>query len=309
MTGRKEGPTGPEPDVAAVARPTRRRIRVSIALTGLTSALIIYLIASRGHEILVAAQRVSVPRFAAITALTLIPIGLRSVSWKVAISDITKVSLPFAWNVTALVALGGYVNIYLGFAARVTFARRFGPKSLTIANLGVAEGAMIAIEAVIALGLVALFATRVGVPVVVGVLGFALAVTLLLGLRRYALRGARLLRGSAFANSRSLAIIGVLLAGVLLLQIFRVALALEAVGLPYSAFTATVAFLAMGILATLPIGPGSFPAAMALVFVGHDLDKALAAGLVVLSASLLAALIAAPPALYMLWRNAPATET
>jgi hypothetical protein len=48
---------------------------------------------------------------------------------------------------------------------------------------------------------------------------------------------------------------------------------------------------------------------MALVFVGHDLDKALAAGLVVLSASLLAALLAAPPALYMLWRDAPATET
>jgi hypothetical protein len=289
--------------------PTRRRIRVSIALTGFTSALIIYLIASRGHEILVAAQRISLPRFAAITALTLIPIGLRSIAWKVAISDLAKVSLPFAWNVTALVALGGYVNIYLGFAARVTFARRFGPRSFTIANLGVAEGAMIATEAVIALGLVLLFSTRIGVPLVVGLLGFAAAVGVLFGLRSLALRGTNALRGSAFANSRSLAIIAVLLAGVLLVQIFRVALALEAVGLPYSLFTATVAFLAMGILATLPIGPGSFPAAMALVFVGHDLDKALAAGLVVLSASLLAALLAAPPALYMLWRNAPATET
>jgi hypothetical protein len=309
MTGEEEGPGPSEPHIPAVAAPTRRRIRVSIALTGLATALIVYLIASRGHEILVAAQRISVPRFAAITALTLIPLGLRSVSWKVAISDITKVSLPFAWNVTALVALGGYVNIYLGFAARVTFARRFGPKSFTIANLGVAEGAMIAIEAVIALGLVALFATRVGVPLVLGLLGFALAVGVLILLRRLALRGATILRGSAFGNPRSLAIIAVLLAGVLLLQIFRVALALEAVGLPYSAFTATVAFLAMGILATLPIGPGSFPAAMALVFVGHDLDKALAAGLAVLSASLLAALIAAPPALYMLWRNAPRTQT
>ena len=303
MTDKNGAPGGPELHIPAVATPSRRRIRVSIALTGLATALIVYLIASRGHEILVAAQRISAPRFAAITALTLVALGLRSMSWKVAISDIAKVSLPFAWNVTALVALGGYINIYLGFAARVTFARRFGPKSLTIANLGVAEGAMIAIEAVIALGLVALFATRVGVPLVVGLLGFAAAVAAILALRWYALRGARLLRGSAFANSRSLAIIGVLLAGVLLLQIFRVALALEAVGLPYSLFTATVAFLAMGILATLPIGPSSFPAAMALVFVGHDLDRALAAGLAVLSASLLAALIAAPPALYMLWRN------
>jgi hypothetical protein len=289
--------------IVAVPPPTRSRLLASLALTAVATGLLVYLIASRGNEILSAAQQISAPRFALITVLSLIPIGLRAASWRVAISDHTRVSLPFAWNVTALVALGGYVNIYLGFAARVAFARRYGPPSLTLANLSVAEGAMIVIEGVIAMGLVAAFATRVGLPLPVGLAGFVAAIVVLLVLHRYGSGRFAILRQSAFANSRSMLVIALLLAITLLVQILRVSLALEAVGLPSSLFTATIAFLAMGILATLPIGPGSFPAAMALVFVGDNLDHALAAGLAVLSASLLAALIAAPPALYLLWRG------
>jgi hypothetical protein len=131
-------------------------------------------------------------------------------------------------------------------------------------------------------------------------------VGLLVAAHRY--RGTRLavLRESAFTDSRSLVTIGLLMAATLLVQILRVSLALEAVGLPHSLFTSTIAFLAMGVLATLPIGPSSFPAAMALVFAGEDLDAALAAGLAVLSASLLATLLAAPPALYQFWRGSRA---
>ncbi len=295
----------PFPEATELA-PTRRRLVVSLILTAVATALLVFLVATRGDDILEAARSISVGRFVAITSLSLVALALRSASWRVAIASHTRVSLPFAWNVTTMTALYGYVNIYFGFAARVAFARRFGPRSLTIANLGVAELAMIAIESVIALALVAVFATRVGVPAWVAAAALAAAVGLLVAAHRY--RGTRfpVLRESAFADSRSLVTIGLLMAATLLVQVLRVSLALEAVGLPHSLFTSTIAFLAMGILATLPIGPSSFPAAMALVFAGESLDAALAAGLAVLSASLLAALLAAPPALYQFWRGSRA---
>lgn len=289
---------------------TRRRLAISLGLTVAATAALVFLLATRGAQIREAADQIPASRFAAIAALSLIPLALRAICWKAALAPSATVRLGFAWNVTVLTALYNYVNLYLGLAARLAFATRFGPPALTYANLGVAETVLIAVESGVALALLAVFAPRAFVPVWAALAGLALVLGAVLAVRRYGSRRLPQLRVSAFTDNRSLATIAVMMVAILFTQVLRLALALEAVGLPHSLFTATVAFLAMGILATLPIGPSSFPAAMALVFVGHDLDAAVAAGLAVLSASLLATLVAAPPALLLLWRGArgPTTE-
>jgi len=268
-------------------RLSKRTRGVVAAVIGLTVGIvgILYLIHSNAHQVGIGLHRVSLTAFI-LLCLTLVPsLLLRAEIWYHVLSSTgvrpprkavyTAASYSFAVN---------NINTVLGAATKIALLRRLAPTSSpTISQQAAAELPLAWIEASLAAVLIAATAATLDLPIWLAPLIILLTIGFLFFLRIWERRSERYAtaKGLAIVSSpRQLFLTVALMACTYLIQLARMALVLHAVGITPQPFLVASAFVAGGILGTLPIGPSSNPAALAAVYSAHDVALALAAGVV-----------------------------
>jgi hypothetical protein len=268
--------------------------------TAIASAAVLVLLAilivPRAGEVGDALGRVGAGRFAAIVLLGIAALLCRTIGWQVAVDaaggQVHAAEAHAASSVGWTVAL---LNPYLGTAVRIGILRRTIPeRSPTAAQLVAAESVSFVVESALVSVLILSASWTLGIPLYLALLivlaGIA-AVGAVVFLARH-WTAPRFAAGLAVAREpRSLAAVTAALAGALLSQLGRVALALSSVDLHASPIIVIAVFVASGVSAVIPIGTAAAGAAAPLIAAGSggdDVANATAAG-VLLSATLLAA--------------------
>ena len=264
---------------------------LTAAATLASAAALIAVLASRGPELVGALGRCSVAAALGAIAVHAATLACRCEAWRLAASAIDDRPLP-----RAAAHLAGGTGAAAGMLqgagtapARALAMRRLDPAGsprtaqLLVAELPVFLGEAALIAIVLGLSVFAL-------PIAPGwagpaaVLGSAGA---LVGLRWWARRcgdgaaaGLRVL-----ADRRRRGPMATLLVAVTALGVARAWLVLLGLGLPHTAATAGLAFIALGVFGLLPVGPGSTPAAMLAVAGSADPTAAVAAGIAITATS------------------------
>lgn len=201
------------------------------------------------------------------------------------------------WAVGAIAVLVSALNIVLGAAARLALWARRSERP-PLAAFVLADGTFLALEGVVAmLLLVAASSTLPLSPLVPAAIAALVLCGLLaawhlgvidrLGDRFPALAGLR------SVPPRQLARIALLIGAIFALQIVRLWLCLDLVGIEASPFEAVLAFVAVGVFSALPLGASAGPAALLVVFGSAGIGAAVAAGAVYLASGLLTMAVAA----------------
>jgi uncharacterized membrane protein YbhN (UPF0104 family) len=228
------------------------------------------------------------------TALHSAPIWILSLA--VLLQIVSLISRTEAWNVCVRAtgatvcrrllfrAAGvGYLfsllNGSLGLAARIASLRRVAPEtSPRVPALLAAEVPIIGVEAMLAAVFSFTLVGPLGVPWWMPAIAVAIAVGLLLGLRRMSdQRRLGLWTGLAVMRSGRGRMIALVLLGICA-QIARNWLVLGALGVHVSLLDAIALLIAMFTLGQLPIGPSLGAAAAVLILGAHGVATAAAAG-------------------------------
>jgi hypothetical protein len=269
---------------------------VAIGIAGAIVAIgvLVAIIVPRAGEVGDALDRVGVGSFLLVVLLGSAGMIFRTVAWQVAIDAAGgRVRAHEAHPASAASYVVGLINLYLGLAVRIAVIRHRVPdRSPTTSEQIAAESALVVVETALVgvLLLCASWTLDVPFPVALAISigGLLAAVVLVIAARRFA--PARFGAGLAVARQpRALALVTVTIACVLLLQIGRVAVALDSVGLDTSPIVIIAVFLASGLGAILPIGTAAAGAAAPLIAArhgGNSVADATAAG-VLLSGALL----------------------
>jgi uncharacterized membrane protein YbhN (UPF0104 family) len=276
------------------------RLRAALGVIGALVALgiLAVIIVPRAGEVGDALDRVGFGRFVLVVLLGVAAMIFRTASWQVAIDAAGgRVRAHEAHPASAAAFVVGLISLYLGLAVRIGWIRHRVPdRSPTTYEQIAAESALIVVETAL-VGLLLVFASwtlEVPFPVALAISigGLLAAVLLVVAARRFA--PARFGAGLAVArHPRDLALVTALVACALLLQMGRVAVALDAVGLDTSLIVIIAVFLASGLGAILPIGTAAAGAAAPLIAAqhgGNSVADATAAG-VLLSGALLASTV------------------
>jgi hypothetical protein len=272
------------------------RLRIAIGIVGAVVAIgiLVAIIVPRAGEVGDALDRVGFGRFLLVVLLGSAGMISRTAAWQVAIDAAGgRVRAREAHPASGASYVVGLLNLYLGVAVRIGVIRRRVPdRSPTTYEQIAAESALIVVETAL-VGVLLLCASwtlevPLAVALAISVGGLLAAVALVVVARRFA--PARFSAGLAVARQpRALALVTAAIACTLLLQITRVAVALDSVGLDTSPIVIIAVFLASGLGAILPIGTAAAGAAAPLIAVkhgGNSVADATAAG-VLLSGALL----------------------
>jgi hypothetical protein len=277
------------------------RARIAVGILGAVLALgfIVAVIVPRAGEVGDALGRVGFGRFLLVVGLGVASMIFRTAAWQVAIDAAGgRVRAHEAHPASAASFVVGLISPYLGVAARIAVIRRRVPdRSPTTYEQIAAETALLVIEGAIVgvLVLVASWTLEIPFPaaLAISVGGLAAAAGLVVAARRLA--PGRFGAGLAVArHPRALGLVAAALACTLLLQLARVWLALDSVGLDTSFLIVLAVFLASGLGAILPIGTAAAGAAAPLIAAqhgGNSVADATAAG-VVLSGALMVSAVA-----------------
>ena len=271
---------------------TLRRCRLA-TLLGVAGALaLVAVIAARGPELAGALAACSPVAAAAAIGVHAATLACRCEAWRMAVASIDDrpVSRAAAHAAGGAGTVAGMLQGAGTAPVRAIALRRLAPegspsaKQLVVAELPIflIEAALIAV--VLGLAVLALPLAPAWAPP----LALAASAGALLALRA---RSGRVKVTSAGAGLRVLGdcrrrgtVFGLLVA-VTGLGVLRAWLVLIGLGLPHGAATAALAFIALGVLGVLPIGPGSTPVAMLAVVGSADPTVALAAGIAVTATS------------------------
>jgi uncharacterized membrane protein YbhN (UPF0104 family) len=266
----------------------RHRLAVAVLATGGMVGLVIVALAGRWHEFVAAAAGAPLWILSIAAVLQLAALVARSEAWNVSVRAAGgTVSRRRLYRAASIGYVGNIANGELGFAMRIAALRRSAPDQTprTLA-LAATEVPIIFVEA--GLAAVASF-TLVGplglawwMPL--GIFGASVAV--LFGLRwlsrnrqQGAWQGLAVMRDG---RARILIVGFVLL--VIVAQIARNWLLLEASGVHVSVFDATAVLIAVAVLGALPLGP-SVGAGSAVLILGADGVPAVAAAGALLTAT------------------------
>jgi uncharacterized membrane protein YbhN (UPF0104 family) len=271
------------------------RLRVAIGIVGalLAIGIIVAVILPRASEVGDALDRVGIGRFLLVVLLGSVSMIFRTAAWQVAIDSAGgRVTAHEAHPASGASFVVGLISPYLGVATRIAVIRHRVPdRSPTTYEQIAAESALLVVEAALVgvLLLIASWTLEIPFPVALAIsLGGLLAAALLVVAARRLAPG-RFGAGLAVARQpRALALVAGALACTLLLQMARVAVALDSVGLDTSLLVIVAVFLASGLGAILPIGTAAAGAAAPLIAVSGDnsVADATAAG-VLLSGALM----------------------
>jgi uncharacterized membrane protein YbhN (UPF0104 family) len=272
------------------------RVRVAIGIVGalVVFGFVVAVIVPRASEVGDALGRVGIGRFLLVVLLGSASMIFRTAAWQVAIDAAGgRVRAHEAHPASAASFVVGLISPYLGVAARIAVIRHRVPdRSPTTYEQIAAETALLIVEGALVgvLLLVGSWTLEVPLPVAlaISVGGLAAAGLLVVAARRLAPR--RFGAGLAVArHPRAFALVVGALACTLALQMCRVWVALDSVGLDTSLLVVLAVFLASGLGAILPIGTAAAGAAAPLIAAqhsGNSVADATAAG-VLLSGALL----------------------
>jgi uncharacterized membrane protein YbhN (UPF0104 family) len=271
------------------------RVRVAIGIAGALVVLgfILAVIVPRAGEVGDALGRVGIGRFLLVVLLGSASMIFRTAAWQIAIDAAGgRVRAHEAHPASAASFVVGLISPYLGVAARIAVIRHRVPdRSPTTYEQIAAETALLVVEGALVgvLLLCASWTLEVPFPaaLAISIGGLLAAVALVIAARRLAPR--RFGAGLAVARQpRALALVAGALVCTLLLQMGRVWVALDSVGLDTSFLVVLAVFLASGLGAILPIGTAAAGAAAPLIAAtgGHSVADATAAG-VLLSGALM----------------------
>src|SRR5215212_9001245 len=224
---------------------------------------------------------------AVVAALQVLALVTRCEAWRTCVEAAgATISRRRLFRAGGLGNLGSLVNAQLGAAARIAALRRWAPEETPrIPALIAAEVPILTVEAMLAAISSFTLVGPLGLPWWSPLIGFAVMVAVVAGLRRLAGRGHGFCAGLAVLRSldgRNRVIALVLVA--VFCQIARNWLVLHALGVDASLLGATAVLIAMVVLAQLPIGP-SVGAAAVVVILGTDGVALTAAAGVLLTAT------------------------
>jgi hypothetical protein len=252
-------------------------------LTAVGVAALVVLCVLRRHDLAAAAVAVPPQALGALAALHLATLVARSEAWRLSLAALAGAPPPraaiHAANAGAFVA--GALEPHAALPARVALLRRLAPHQLPHpTHVAVADVPIIVLEAA-------------GAALLLGATGAwwapAGAIALLLGARLAA--GRRATRGLAvLADVRRRAALAVLVGAIVGCGLARVWLVLAVAHLDASPPAAALAFVALGLVGLLPLGPSAPPGAL-LVVSGGAGAGALAAGLALSATSMVAVLV------------------
>lgn len=296
----------PEPgesvDVTAGPAPKRRK-RLILSIVGPLAllALLAYLLAVHGHEVANAAKRVSASDLVLVTVLALVTLLARTEAVVACLTAMDRrprrVDIHCANSLTFLAAT---INHYFSSIVRGALVRRLDPlQAPTIPQMMMVDTATTLIEGLIVLVLVVVSASALKlawwVPVLLALAGVSAVTAAILVRRRFGHH--RVVRGlDVLAHSRQRTLVGVLMVIVIVTQVVRTLVVLQAVGLHPSLLQAVATFVAAGVLSSLFAGPGAGTAGGPLIVFGHSsLAASAAAGIVLSITSLLGGVLYAIP--------------
>jgi hypothetical protein len=270
---------------------------VSVAGPLVVIGLLVYLLASHGHDVEQAAKRTSLGQLAIVTLLALLTLVARTEAVVACLNAMG--SRPHRLDVHAsnsLTFLAAMINHYVSSVVRAALMRKLDrPRSPTIPQMIMVDTSTTLIEALVVgvLIVVAAGALRIAwwVPVLVLLACVAGVAIALATRRRFGHR--EVFRGlDVLAHSRQRTVVALLMVVVVATQVGRTLIVLRAVGLGPSLLQAVATFVAGGVLSSLFAGPGAGSAGGPLIVFGHSsLAASAAAGIELSITSLLAGVL------------------
>jgi hypothetical protein len=226
-------------------------------------------------------------------ALQLVALCCRCEAWHTCVAAAGgTISRRRLFHAGGLGNLGSLLNAQVGAAARIAVLRRSGRDEVPrIPALIAAEVPILAIEAALAVLASFTLVGPLGLPWWFPLVGLAVALGVVLGLRRLAGRGRGVWTGLAVLRSldgRTRVTAFVLVA--VFAQIARNWLMLWALGVDASVFDATAVLIAMVVLSQLPIGPSVGAAAVVMILGAGGLALTAAAGVLLTATGITGAL-------------------
>ena len=272
-------------------------------------ALLAYLIASHGDQIVTALKQANPAQTVAVTLLALVALLARTEAVVACLEAMgnrpRRREIHAASSITSLVAT---MSHYLSGVVRGALLRRVDPATApTVPQMVMVDASTTLIEAMLVAVLIVASASTLKLAwwiptavVLAGVAGLAAA----LGARRRFAHW-QLLRGlDVLGHSRKRVLVALLMMIVIGCNVLRTFVGLSAVGLHPSVVQTLATYLAAGALSSLFAGPGAGNAGAPLLVFGHRSIAAAAAGGLILSGTALLACVvyALPGAPVFLWR-------
>lgn len=296
-TPRSAPDQAPTDGAGARRRRGRMRLAVSIVVPLAIVGVLVYLLASKGHQIAHAADRTSPGTLIAVTALALVTLVLRTEAVVACLNAMGARSdrrdIHAANSMTFLAAL---INHYVSSIVRGALLKRIDPvRAPTILQMVMVDTSTSLIEALVVAILIVISAGALKlawwVPALIIAAGVAGVWIALVIRRRFA--HLTLFRGlDVLAHSRQRVVVAVQMALVILIQVGRTFVVLQAVGLHPNLLQAVATFVAAGVLSSLFAGPGAGTAGGPLIVFGSSsLAASTAAGLELSITSLIAGII------------------
>jgi hypothetical protein len=266
----------------------QRRLRAVVSVGGplLIVAVIVYVVATHGHDIVETSRRLKPSELIAITALALVTLICRTEALVVCLDAMPSVRPRRVdlHSANSLTFLAGTINHYLQAVVRGALVKRVDPaRAPTIPQMVVVDTATGLIEAIVVAVLIVVSTATLHlawwVPALIVAAGLAGVAVVVIARRRFGHH--QLLRGlDVFSDSRRTVIVALLMIVVIVCQVIRALIVLRAVGLHPSLLQAVATFVAGGVLSTLFAGPGAGTAGGPLLVFGHrHLALAATAGL------------------------------
>ena len=274
-----------------------QRLRGSTAATAAgalaVAGVLAFVLAGHRDDFAQALRQAPVWVLLVVTALQLLALLSRCEAWRTCVAAAGGViSRRRLFHAGGLGNLGSLVNTQVGTAARIAVLRRSGRDEVPhIPALIGAEVPILSIEAALAVLSSYTLVGPLGLPWWAPLAGFALAVGVVLGLRKLAGRGHGVWAGLAVlrdADGRARVTAFVLLA--VFCQIARNWLVLWALGVDASIFDATAVLIAMVLLSQLPIGPSVGAAAVVVILGAGGVALTAAAGVLLTATGIVGAL-------------------
>ena len=259
--------------------------------------ILIYVIASNGHQIIRAARRASVGELVLVTALAFVTLVARTEAVVACLNAMGE--RPRRRDIHAansLTFLAATINHYVSSVVRGALMQRIDrERSPTIPQMVMVDTSTSLIEAVVVGILIVASASALKLPwwaPPLILLGCVSATAIALVVRRRYDRH-QMFRGlDVLLHSRQRLIVAALMVIVIVTQVLRTLIVLRAVGLHPSLLQAVATFVAGGLLSTFFAGPSAGTAGGPLIVFGHSsLAASAAAGLVLSITALLAGLL------------------
>jgi hypothetical protein len=280
-----------------------------LAVSALTVGLLVWLVAphmgSVGHDL----ARVSPVMAVASVLMGVVALLLRGEVWRICLHAATgsEASRHELHAANSFGMLGNSVNHYMGPPMRISVLRRLLPHDTPRpAKMLACDVPVLLVEVSVALLFFAAAVGAAGLPwwlPLVGMAVICLLVSALWSLRRRWAEKSSFLEGFNIMASPQLKRMLVLILGAILLQFGRTYLLLWGVGLHPAFWQVAMTFCGTGLLGVLPLGPATSSGATMAIFGAQSATAAAAAGIMLTTAAMVAALVYAVWGGYVLARH------